>query len=115
MCSCVPQVGTGIFKEFDYHQEARNADEFAKRHRFLGYVKAPGWFPAYSGPVGTARVLTMEWVHGRHLSALEPEEAARMTYMAVEAVTAGLVLTGLVHADPHEGNMMLADDGCVVM
>ena len=34
--------------------------------------------------------------------------------MACEAVTAGLVLTGLVHADPHEGNMMLADDGRLV-
>ena len=28
--------------------------------------------------------------------------------MAVEAVTAGLCLTGLVHADPHEGNIMRA-------
>ena len=32
----------------------------------------------------------------------------------VEAVTAGLVLTGQVHADPHEGNIMLADDGRLV-
>ena len=38
----------------------------------------------------------------------------RMTYMSCEAVTAGLVLTGLVHADPHEGNIMLADDGRLV-
>jgi predicted unusual protein kinase regulating ubiquinone biosynthesis (AarF/ABC1/UbiB family) len=37
-----------------------------------------------------------------------------MCAMAVEAVTAGLVLTGIVHADPHEGNMMLADDGRLV-
>ena len=37
-----------------------------------------------------------------------------MTYMSCEAVTAGLVLTGLVHADPHEGNIMLADDGRLV-
>ena len=34
--------------------------------------------------------------------------------MSCEAVTAGLVLTGLVHADPHEGNIMLADDGRLV-
>ena len=33
-------------------------------------------------------------VYGRHLSDLQPEEAMRMTYMSVEAVTAGLVLTG---------------------
>ena len=37
-----------------------------------------------------------------------------MTYMSCEAVTAGLVLTGIVHADPHEGNIMLADDGRLV-
>jgi len=48
--------------------------------------------------------MAMEWVHGRHLSDLAPEEAMRMTFMSCEAVTAGLVLTGIVHADPHEGN-----------
>ncbi len=37
-----------------------------------------------------------------------------MTYMAVEAVTSSLVVTGIVHADPHEGNLMLADDGRLV-
>ena len=37
-----------------------------------------------------------------------------MTYMAVEACTASLVVTGVVHADPHEGNLMLADDGRLV-
>ena len=37
-----------------------------------------------------------------------------MTYMAVEACTASLVVTGVVHADPHEGNVMLADDGRLV-
>ena len=37
-----------------------------------------------------------------------------MTYMAVEACTASLVVTGVVHADPHEGNIMLADDGRLV-
>ena len=62
----------------------------------------------------TRRALAMEWIEGRHLQDLKPEEAARMTYMAVEAVTAGLCLTGLVHADPHEGNIMLADNGDLV-
>lgn len=56
----------------------------------------------------------MEWVYGRHLSDLNPMEAMQMTYMSCEAVTAGLVLTGLVHADPHEGNIMLADDGRLI-
>ena len=57
------------------------------------------------------RVLVMEWIKGRHLTDLTKDEGMQMTAMAVEAVTAGLVLTGQVHADPHEGNIMLADDG----
>jgi len=32
-----------------------------------------------------------------------------------EGVTAGLVRTGIVHADPHEGNVMLDNDGRLVM
>lgn len=48
------------------------------------------------------------------MSDLTKDEGMKMTAMAVEAVTAGLVLTGQVHADPHEGNIMLADDGRLV-
>ena len=63
--------------------------------------------PQYS----TSKVLVTEWVQGAHLSALPAEQGLRMTRMAVEACTASLVLTGFVHADPHEGNIMLGDDG----
>ena len=81
-----------------------------------------------------------EWVQGQHLDMLPEAEGLKMTRMAVEvcmdshdlprppttshdlprppttsqACTASLVLTGFVHADPHEGNLMLADDGRVI-
>ena len=32
-------------KELDYHNEAGNADEFAKKHAFLPFVSSPGWLP----------------------------------------------------------------------
>ena len=48
------------------------------------------------------------------MSALSKGEGARMTQMAVEACTASLVLTGFVHADPHEGNLMLDSEGRIV-
>ena len=54
----------------------------------------------------TAKMILTEWVYGRHLEDLSPEEALKFSTMSVEAVTAGLVCTGLVHADPHEGNMV---------
>lgn len=103
-------VASGIVQELDFRNEAKNGAAFRDSLGFLGYVDVPRTLPELT----TRRAMAMEWVYGRHLSALGPEEAMRMTYMSCEAVTAGLVLTGLVHADPHEGNIMLADDGRLV-
>ena len=103
-------VAGGVVQELDFRHEAANAKSFGRSLAFLGYVDVPKTIPKWT----TRRALAMEWVYGRHLSDLGPEEAMRMTYMSCEAVTAGLVLTGQVHADPHEGNIMLADDGRLV-
>jgi predicted unusual protein kinase regulating ubiquinone biosynthesis (AarF/ABC1/UbiB family) len=56
-------------------------------------------------------VIVSEWVDGQHLGALPPPDQLRLTYMACEAVTASIMVTGVVHADPHEGNLLLTHDG----
>ena len=109
------EVGEGVFKELDYVNEARNMDEFNRRHDWLGFVRAPKWFPAFTGPEGSARVLTTEWIEGKHISDLPPERRLVMAQMAVEACVAQLTYTGFVHADPHEGNILLDErDGSLV-
>ena len=107
----VDVVASNILRELDFRNEARNAEAFGASLSHLGYVTVPKTVAKYS--VGK-RVIVSEWVYGRHLADLNKEEQQRMCAMAVEAVTAGLVLTGLVHADPHEGNMMLDDQGRLV-
>ena len=98
-------------QELDFRNEARNAVEFGNSLAHLGYVRVPRTVDTYSvGP----RVLVSEWIYGRHLKDLTKQEQLRLCAMSVEAVTAGLVLTGIVHADPHEGNLMLDDDGRLV-
>ena len=110
------EVGEGVFKELDYVNEARNMDEFNKRHDWLGFVRAPKWYPAFTGRPGSARVLTTEWIEGKHISDLPPEQRLVMAQMAVEACVAQLTYTGFVHADPHEGNILLetSKDGGLV-
>lgn len=102
-------VGEGLFLELDYLGEARNADRFREVHEFLGFVSSPKWLPELS----SSQVLTMEWVHGRFLSELPPDQAVLMMQLAVEASVAQLLQTGFVHADPHEGNLIMGDDGLV--
>lgn len=110
----VDTVAEGIRMELDYHNEAAFADEFAERHSFLPFVTSPGWIPEYTGPVGTARVLCLEWYPSRAPSELSREERRQLVEMAVEACVVQLLVTGFVHADPHEGNLRFGDDGRVV-
>jgi len=108
--SVIDGVFADVLNELDYEKEARNAVRFEESLDFLGFVTTPVVVPKYS----TKKILVTEWVKGQHLRDLPAEEGLRMTRMAVEACTASLVLTGYVHADPHEGNLMLADDGRIV-
>ena len=56
-------------------------------------------------------MLTQEWIDGRPMKVLTEEEQLKMVQWGVECSSAQLFRTGLVHADPHEGNMLYTDDG----
>mmetsp|Transcript_15137 Transcript_15137/g.17537 ORF Transcript_15137/g.17537 Transcript_15137/m.17537 type:complete len:873 (-) Transcript_15137:102-2720(-) len=106
----VDRVSTDMTNELDYIREARSAVQFEESLKFLGFVKTPKVVTKYS----SERVLVTDFVKGNHLNKLSKEDGTLMTRMAVEACTASLVLTGFVHADPHEGNLMLDDEGNIV-
>lgn len=108
------EVGAGVFRELDFHQEAENAAEFEKKLAFLGFVRSPKWEPEFTGPKGRARVLAMEWVEGKKLHQLDPAAQLRMVNMAVQASVAQLIRTGFVHADPHAGNLLMDPEGRLV-
>mmetsp|Transcript_4191 Transcript_4191/g.9130 ORF Transcript_4191/g.9130 Transcript_4191/m.9130 type:complete len:832 (-) Transcript_4191:92-2587(-) len=110
----VDTVAQGIRRELDYHHEAGNLTEFGARHSFLPFVSSPGWVPDYTGPKGTAMLLCTKWYPSRAPSQLPREERRRLVEMAVEACVVQLLITGFVHADPHEGNLRFGDDGRIV-
>jgi predicted unusual protein kinase regulating ubiquinone biosynthesis (AarF/ABC1/UbiB family) len=100
--------------ELDYRREGENLEAFAAH--LSGYpdimVPAPVW--DYS----TARVLTMHMVSGTkvtrisELRRLDPSES--LSGLAADLMRAYLdqvFVHGLIHADPHPGNVLLTDDG----
>lgn len=103
----VDEVGAGVFQELDYTIEARNADDFRRSLRFLNYIFVPRHF----SDMTTKKILTQQWISGRPMKDLSLEEQKLMVQMGVECSSAQMFRTGLVHADPHEGNMMFTDDG----
>lgn len=105
------QVGAGLLRELDYRLEAANADAFAKQHAFLPFVRVPANVPELSG----RKVMVSEWIDGRPLRDCTETEKLGLVRMGLESSVAQLLQTGMIHADPHEGNFLLDDEGKLVM
>jgi predicted unusual protein kinase regulating ubiquinone biosynthesis (AarF/ABC1/UbiB family) len=100
--------------ELDYRREAENLETFA--HYLEGYpniyVPKPIW--DYS----SARVLTMEMVSGSkvtrisELRRIDPSESlGDLAGDLMRAYLDQMFVHGLIHADPHPGNVLLTTDG----
>ncbi len=112
LVSIVDEFGTRIFEEMDYNHEGANAERFAKLYGYLPEIVVPGIYPQYTG----RRVLTMEWIDGVKLTALD-ELAARgidpthVIEVGVQCSLRQLLEHGFFHADPHPGNLLVTEDG----
>ncbi|MBW3535920.1 MAG: hypothetical protein KY453_12015, partial [Gemmatimonadetes bacterium] len=98
--------------ELDYHQEARNLETLAESLSDFERIVVPLPVHDYT----TSRVLTMDFVRGRNLSKVSPLARLEMEGTALldelfEAYLRQALVDGLLHADPHPGNVFLTDDG----
>ncbi len=65
-------------------------------------------------PYVTEEVLVLERVNGKKVSAdhgLPPEEAKRLARQFFRAYIRQVTVEGVYHADPHQGNVLLTEDG----
>jgi predicted unusual protein kinase regulating ubiquinone biosynthesis (AarF/ABC1/UbiB family) len=92
--------------------EADNTRLIGKQIAEFQLLTTPSVFTEYT----TRRVLTLSFVHGRHLADVSREEldALDSRSIAKELLSAYLkqmVIDGVFHCDPHPGNILLTDDG----
>uniref|UniRef100_A0A1J3HHL7 Protein kinase domain-containing protein n=1 Tax=Noccaea caerulescens TaxID=107243 RepID=A0A1J3HHL7_NOCCA len=116
------ELGKGLAGELDFTLEAANASEFREAHSRFSYIRAPKVYQHLT----RKRVLTMEWMVGESPTDLisistgcsdhdsqsherEKLEARRslldLVNKGVEATLVQLLDTGILHADPHPGNL----------
>ncbi len=101
-----------LTRELDYRQEAANLRTFAENLRDFEHLVVPAPVDAYS----TTRVLTMDYVRGRKVTALSPLARLELDGEALadelfRAYLSQVLLDGVFHADPHPGNVFLTEDG----
>ncbi|KAE7996938.1 hypothetical protein FH972_001614 [Carpinus fangiana] len=123
------ELGKGLVGELDYTLEAANASEFMEAHLPFPFIRVPKMFVHLT----RKRVLTMEWIAGESptdllsvstgnavddgspYSGRQKLDAKKrlldLVRKGAEASLVQLLETGLLHADPHSGNLRYTASG----
>jgi ubiquinone biosynthesis protein len=108
--SLAEEFEKGLVNELDFTLEAENLKAFAARNAGREGVHIPYLVEELS----TRRVMTMERIFGRRITALlddeRPERAHAIVERLVRVSYEHFFVDGLFHADPHPGNVLITDD-----
>ena len=108
----IDELGSRVFEEMDYLNEAANAEKFKQLHSHNPSIAVPSIYPQAT----SRRVLTMEWIDGVKLTNLEAVKGIGidpddMVSIGVNCSLQQLLEHGFFHADPHPGNLLALPDG----
>ena len=105
-----------LVQELDYRREALNLATL--RQNLAEYPRIV--IPAAIDDFTTSRVLTMEFVRGRKITAISPLahlelDGAALAEDLFRAYLKQILIDGFFHADPHPGNVFVTDDNRVAL
>jgi ubiquinone biosynthesis protein len=105
-----------LLRELDYRQEAQNLITLGANLREFERIVVPQPVNDYT----TSRVLTMDYVAGKNILSLSPLALLDINGEALaedlfRAYLKQILVDGFFHADPHPGNVFLADDGRIAL
>ncbi len=105
-----------LLRELDFKAEANNLLSFAENLREFERIVIPDPVENFS----TARVLTMEYIPGKKITDVSPLrlmeiDGGGLARELFRAYLKQILIDGLVHADPHPGNVILTEDDRVAL
>ncbi|MGN6367130.1 MAG: ABC1 kinase family protein [Phycisphaerae bacterium] len=105
-----------LLRELDYREEAQNLVTLGKNLSSFPRIMVPQPVEDYS----TARVLTMDYIHGQKITALSPVvrlelDGDGLADELFKAYLQQILVDGFFHADPHPGNIFLSQDNRIAL
>lgn len=106
------EVESKLLEETDYDLELRRSTEITEACAHLENLVFPSYYPEFS----SERIITMDWVEGKHLKEFledrPTEEAKQKIGQALwDFYDHQVHSLKQVHADPHPGNFLLQPNG----
>ncbi|HET9999506.1 MAG TPA: AarF/UbiB family protein [Ktedonobacteraceae bacterium] len=108
----VRELERSLSQEMDFRLEADSTRIIGKQIADFQRLVTPRVYDDYT----TRRVLTLSFIHGRHLAQVSRAELDELDSRAIakellSAYLKQIVIDGVFHCDPHPGNIFLTDDG----
>ncbi len=117
LTNVVREFSVRVRDEMDFRKEAENIAHFQEVFRDQRKVRAPQVVARFT----RRRVLVMEYIDGTKIDRLHGHfDSGRLTFRSVMETLTGaylrmMMVDGFMHADPHAGNLLVQDDGTLVV
>ena len=119
---CFKEVEDKLLEETDYVLEVKQSQEITEKCSVIPNLKFPQYYPELS----SERIITMDWMQGKHLSEFTSENTDKAAADKVGQTLWDFYMFQMhhlkeVHADPHPGNFLVdeahnliaIDFGCI--
>lgn len=116
------EVENKLMEETNYHQEIEQSLEIAQSCSHIKNLRFPDYYPEFS----SEKILTMDWMHGEHISEFVKHENRQGDLNLLGQALWDFYMYQIhvlkkVHADPHPGNFLVSkekelialDFGCI--
>ncbi len=105
-----------LLREIDFQREGNNLLRLGDSLRDFRRIVIPEPIDDFT----TSRVLTMDYVSGKKVTALSPlrlmeVDGAKLSEELLRAYLKQTLVDGFFHADPHPGNVFLTDDNRIAL
>ncbi len=105
-----------LLRELDFKLEANNLIALTENLKEFERIIIPEPVDDFT----TSRVLTMDYIPGKKITELSPLrlmeiDGPGLARELFRAYLKQILIDGLVHADPHPGNLLLTDDECIAL
>lgn len=109
------EVEEKLSEETDYLLELEQSQAITRACSPLEGIRFPRYYPKWS----SERILTMDWMEGRHLGEFtktdfDPELGHRLGQVLWDFYMFQIHGLKKVHADPHPGNFLVGPDGMLI-
>ena len=110
-----PEISQMIAEELDFSREAANLETIARQFAGDGMVRCPKVIP----DLCTKRLLVTTYMEGTKVTdfaglAARGFDRRTIAERVVTAYCRMIFVNGVYHADPHPGNIFVADDGAII-